>query len=76
MPPGRATPSRLPCPRAPCRAADWSLVTAGATPEERLLNCSYVVSVARKVGAVIFCLPEDIAEVRARRTLAVYRHEL
>jgi hypothetical protein len=34
------------------------------TDEEKKMNASYIISVARKLGCSIFLLPEDILEVR------------
>lgn len=34
------------------------------TDEDKKLNASYIISVARKLGCSIFLLPEDILEVR------------
>jgi hypothetical protein len=48
------------------RIIDWDFVKAGDNDEEKLLNAKYAISVARKLGAVIFLLPEDIVEVRIR----------
>jgi len=45
---------------------DWEVVTPGDTKEKALLNCKYVISVARKMGGVIFCLPEDINECKPK----------
>ena len=33
--------------------------------EDKKLNASYIISVARKLGCSIFLLPEDIVEVNA-----------
>lgn len=33
--------------------------------DEKRLNATYIVSVARKLGCSVFLLPEDIMEVRA-----------
>lgn len=43
---------------------DWELVTEGGTDEDKKLNAKYAISLARKMGAIIFLLPEDIVEVR------------
>lgn len=34
------------------------------TDDEKKLNATYIISVARKLGCSIFLLPEDIMEVR------------
>ena len=51
------------------RIIDWSIINAGQTPDEQLLNAKYAISVARKLGAVIFLLPEDIVEVKPKMTM-------
>jgi plastin-1 len=48
---------------------DWDLVTDGQTDDDQLLNAKYAISLARKKGAVIFLLPEDIVEVRPKMCL-------
>ncbi|PSR86305.1 Fimbrin-2 like [Actinidia chinensis var. chinensis] len=44
------------------RAVNWSLVTKGAHEEEKKMNATYIISIARKLGCSIFLLPEDITE--------------
>jgi len=51
------------------RIIDWDFVKAGDNDEEKLLNAKYAISVARKLGAVIFLLPEDIVEVKPKMIL-------
>lgn len=51
------------------RVVNWSLVTKGATEEEKKLNATYIISVARKLGCSIFLLPEDIIEVNQKMIL-------
>lgn len=41
------------------------LNNVSAADEDKKLNASYIISVARKLGCSIFLLPEDIIEVRA-----------
>merc|ERR1712003_405114 len=43
---------------------NWELVTDGDSDEDKKLNAKYAISLARKMGAIIFLLPEDIVEVR------------
>ena len=42
------------------RAVDAQYVMAGDTEEEKANNAKYVLSLARKLGAVIFSVWEDI----------------
>jgi len=51
------------------RVVTWEYVTEGKTPEEKLANARYAISVARKLGATIFLLPEDIVEVKPKMIL-------
>ncbi|VVB01433.1 unnamed protein product [Arabis nemorensis] len=51
------------------RVVNWSLVTNGETEEEKKLNATYIISVARKLGCSIFLLPEDIIEVNQKMML-------
>ena len=48
---------------------DHELVTDGSTDENKMLNARYAISIARKMGCVIFLLPEDIVEVRPKMCL-------
>lgn len=53
------------------RAVNWSLVTKGETEEEKKMNASYIISIARKLGCSIFLLPEDITEVKQKMMLTL-----
>jgi plastin-1 len=48
---------------------DYDLVTDGKTDDDAKLNAKYAISIARKLGATIFVLPEDILEVKPRLIL-------
>ncbi|CAH1762132.1 6647_t:CDS:10 [Entrophospora sp. SA101] len=48
---------------------DYGLVTRGTSEDDATLNARYSISIARKIGATIFLLPEDIVEVRPRLIL-------
>lgn len=45
-------------------SVDYSLVEKSGSEKDCLLNAKYAISSARKVGAVVFALPEDIVEVK------------
>ncbi|KAL8388335.1 hypothetical protein RB595_009305 [Gaeumannomyces hyphopodioides] len=45
---------------------DYELVTPGRTDEEAYLNAKLSISIARKMGATIWLVPEDICQVRSR----------
>ncbi|KAJ2486348.1 fimbrin [Coemansia sp. RSA 2050] len=48
---------------------DPALVAEARTDEERKRNAQYAISIARKLGATIFLLPEDIVEVKPKMIL-------
>jgi len=48
------------------RIINMDFITPGDTKENQLLNAKYAISVARKLGATIFLLPEDIQEVKPK----------
>ena len=45
---------------------DYDLVTSGRTDEEAYMNAKLSISIARKMGATIWLVPEDICAVRSR----------
>ncbi|RDX62205.1 Fimbrin-5 [Mucuna pruriens] len=51
------------------RVVNWSLVTTGETDEDKKMNATYIISVARKLGCSIYLLPEDILEVNPKMIL-------
>ncbi|KAI7744634.1 hypothetical protein M8C21_001243, partial [Ambrosia artemisiifolia] len=53
------------------RVVNWNLVTKGITDDEKKLNATYIISVARKLGCSIFLLPEDIMEVHPKMMLTL-----
>ncbi|CAD6893579.1 unnamed protein product [Tilletia controversa] len=48
---------------------DYSLVLPGRTDEDCRVNAKLAISVARKMGCLIFLVPEDIVELRQRLIL-------
>ncbi|KAI8621297.1 calponin homology domain-containing protein, partial [Chytriomyces sp. MP71] len=48
---------------------DYNMVTPGHMEEDALMNSKYAISIARKLGATIFVLPEDIVEVKPKMIL-------
>jgi len=45
---------------------NYELVTPGESDHDATQNSKYAISIARKLGATIFCLPEDIVEVKPK----------
>ncbi|ODQ66611.1 hypothetical protein NADFUDRAFT_46028 [Nadsonia fulvescens var. elongata DSM 6958] len=48
---------------------DYDLVMPGNTDDEKYANAKLAISIARKLGALIWVVPEDIIEVRSRLIL-------
>lgn len=40
--------------------------------QEKLANAKYAISIARKIGARIYALPEDISEVKQKMVMTVF----
>lgn len=53
-------------------SVNYAQVLPGETSEERLENSKYAISMARKIGAKVYALPEDIAEVKPKMVMTVF----
>ena len=53
------------------RAVNAALVTPGSTPEEKMANAKYVISVARKLGCTVFLTWEDIVDVKPKMVMTL-----
>ena len=51
------------------RAINWDIVMKGENDEEKANNAKYAISIARKLGAVVFCVWEDIVNVNYKMIL-------
>ena len=52
---------------------DYSLVHRNpASDQQRLENARYAVSTARKIGAMVFSLPEDLVEVKQKMVMVCF----
>jgi len=45
------------------------MVTRGVSDDDAYNNAKLAISIARKIGATIFLVPEDIVEVRSKMNL-------
>jgi len=52
------------------KSCNMEMVLAGETDEEAEQNAKYAISVARKIGAVVFVLWEDVVEVKPKMILS------
>jgi len=53
-------------------SVNYDLVTPGKKDDEKMLNAQYVISCARKMGATVFLLWEDIVEVKPKMLLTFF----
>jgi len=51
---------------------NYDLVKTEGTEEDNMANAKYAVSMARKVGARVYALPEDITEVKSKMVMTVF----
>ena len=57
------------CAAVEPRVINWDIVMKGETDEEKMNNAKYVISIARKLGATMFCVWEDITNVNMKTML-------
>ncbi|KRZ33634.1 Plastin-2, partial [Trichinella pseudospiralis] len=50
----------------------YDLIKSGVTFEEKMDNAKYAISIARKIGAKIYALPEDIVECKPKMVMTVF----
>ncbi|KAB0800212.1 hypothetical protein PPYR_05952 [Photinus pyralis] len=53
-------------------AINYDLVRTGGSDEDNLANAKYAISMARKAGARVYALPEDITEVKPKMVMTVF----
>ncbi|XP_047044198.1 fimbrin-4-like [Lolium rigidum] len=53
------------------RVVNWKVVSKGIEDDEKKLNATYIISIARKLGCSVFLLPDDIIEVNQKMTLTL-----
>ncbi|XP_069694317.1 plastin-2 isoform X2 [Periplaneta americana] len=51
---------------------NYELVKEGGPEEDNLANAKYAISMARKMGARVYALPEDITEVKPKMVMTVF----
>ena len=52
---------------------DFALVNAEAKSEDECMsNAKYAVTMARKIGAPVYALPEDLTEVKHKMVMTVF----
>ena len=51
---------------------NFDLVKDCSNEEDRLSNAKYAISMARKIGAKVYALPEDIVEVKPKMVMTIF----
>ncbi|CAF3976727.1 unnamed protein product [Rotaria magnacalcarata] len=53
-------------------SVQYNLLKTSGTPEAKMDNALYAISMARKIGSRIYALPEDIVETKQKMLLTVF----
>eukprot|EP01113_Clastostelium_recurvatum_P015423 TRINITY_DN185_c0_g1_i3.p1 TRINITY_DN185_c0_g1~~TRINITY_DN185_c0_g1_i3.p1 ORF type:complete len:620 (+),score=192.08 TRINITY_DN185_c0_g1_i3:184-2043(+) len=53
-------------------SVDYGLVAGGDSPDDQLSNAKLAISTARRAGAVVFALPEDVVEVKPKMMMTIF----
>ncbi|CAF3809904.1 unnamed protein product [Rotaria socialis] len=53
-------------------SVQYNLLKTSGTPEAKIDNALYAISMARKIGSRIYALPEDIVETKQKMLLTVF----
>lgn len=51
---------------------NYGIVTDGVSEEDQHSNAKYAISMARKIGARVYALPEDLVEVKHKMVMTVF----
>jgi len=51
---------------------DYKVLKDGTSEQEKIDNAKYAISLARKIGARVYALPEDIVEVKPKMVMTVF----
>lgn len=51
---------------------NYSMLSTDDSEDDLLMNAKYAISMARKLGARIYALPEDLVEVNSKMVLTVF----
>uniref|UniRef100_A0A9J8APT6 Plastin 1 (I isoform) n=1 Tax=Cyprinus carpio carpio TaxID=630221 RepID=A0A9J8APT6_CYPCA len=55
------------------KAIKYEMVKSGdMTPEDKLNNAKYAISMARKIGVRVYALPDDLVEVKPKMVMTVF----
>ncbi|XP_041946370.1 plastin-1 [Alosa sapidissima] len=57
---------------APKAVKDEMVKRGELSPEDKLNNAKYAISVARKIGAKVYALPDDLVEVKPKMVMTVF----
>ncbi|CAH8852727.1 unnamed protein product [Trichobilharzia szidati] len=51
---------------------DYSLVLPGNTKNEQLINAQYAITLARRIGATVYAMPEDLVELKHKMIMTIF----
>ena len=52
-------------------SVNWDIVTEGESDEDKEMNAKYAISIARMLGAVVFCVWEDLVDRNQKMILVL-----
>jgi plastin-3 len=53
-------------------SVNYTLVKPGHSQQDRLDNAKYAISMARKAGAQVYALPDDVVEVKSKMVMTIF----
>jgi plastin-3 len=54
------------------QSVNYALLKPSILQQDKLENAKYAISMARKIGARVYALPEDIVEVNAKMVMTIF----
>ncbi|TPP56588.1 Plastin-3 [Fasciola gigantica] len=51
---------------------DYNVVLPGKSKQEQLANAQYAIPLARKIGAPVYAVPEDIVELKSKMIMTIF----
>ncbi|KAA3675291.1 plastin-3 [Paragonimus westermani] len=53
-------------------SVNYKVVSPGRSKQDQLANCQYAIPLARRIGATVYAVPEDIVELKSKMIMTVF----
>ncbi|KAF7261980.1 hypothetical protein EG68_00706 [Paragonimus skrjabini miyazakii] len=53
-------------------SVNYKVVLPGRSKQDQLANCQYAIPLARRIGATVYAVPEDIVEIKSKMIMTVF----